>query len=342
LLARYKAGNCNKKEADELLEWLADPANQKEVEEDIKASFGQTLDSSFPKGDVGERIWQQLVKREKIVDTSAKPKTIDIANSRNPFRTWRNIAAALIPLFIIMGLWFANNNPQPVKQVQENNEVWITKTAPKGRRLNLKLTDGSTIYLHANTTIRFLQDIHLQEVREVYLDSGEAFFDVAKVGTPFKVYAGDQEVAVMGTSFTVENNAYNKKKNGVKVAVLTGKVKVGKEGREGEILVRGDGVEVAGGKARRWQIRDLDTEFAWKDGVLAYKDASFDEVVSSLERWYGVEIVVPKGFEAAHKHFQGRYHNQSLRTVLEGFAHVSGCNYMIKSDTVYLTEKAIF
>jgi len=324
---------------DILFQWLTDPDNRKAVEQDLEAALDRWGQEPYPNKTVGERIWRTISDRENL-EQARQPKVTHKPTVRR-FWAWRQVAAILIPLFVITLTWFTRE-PQPVEKQEGAKASWITKNTARGERLALNLPDGSSIYMHSNTVVRIPENIHLNKVREIYLESGEAFFDIAKVGTPFKVYAAGQEVSVMGTSFTVKNNSNNKVKTNIEVAVLTGKVKVSGEGEDGEILTRGDALKVGQGSTRRWQIADLEKEFAWREGLLLFKDASFDEVVEALEKWYGVKIIVQRGFKPPQSGFQGRYRNESLNTVLEGFAHVSGCDYKIKSDTVYLARKGDF
>lgn len=58
--------------------------------------------------------------------------------------------------------------------------------------------------------------------REVWLEKGEAFFDVAhNEGVPFVVHTGDRQVTVLGTKFAVRRDG-----DKVTVTVLQGRVRL--------------------------------------------------------------------------------------------------------------------
>ncbi|MGK7394615.1 MAG: FecR domain-containing protein [Candidatus Cyclobacteriaceae bacterium M3_2C_046] len=58
---------------------------------------------------------------------------------------------------------------------------------------------------------------------------------------------------------------------------------------------------------------------AWKDGILFFKKSTLDEVVSKLERWYGVQIVV-SGSPVEPKVISGRFENESLENVMRSIS----------------------
>ena len=88
-----------------------------------------------------------------------------------------------------------------------------------GGHATVPLADGSKIELNTDTKLRAAL---AEEQRTVWLDRGEAYFEVSKdPNRPFVVMAGDRKVTVLGTKFSVRRDG-----DRVSVAVAEGKVRV--------------------------------------------------------------------------------------------------------------------
>ncbi len=80
-----------------------------------------------------------------------------------------------------------------------------------------KLPDGSKVWLNSNTTLTFPKNFD-----RVVLIEGEAYFDIQKAKTPFKVQTNSELIEVLGTTFNLK--AYN---GGAEVTtLLTGGLRV--------------------------------------------------------------------------------------------------------------------
>eukprot|EP01023_Acetabularia_acetabulum_P001109 TRINITY_DN10412_c0_g1_i1.p1 TRINITY_DN10412_c0_g1~~TRINITY_DN10412_c0_g1_i1.p1 ORF type:complete len:207 (-),score=3.81 TRINITY_DN10412_c0_g1_i1:101-721(-) len=85
-------------------------------------------------------------------------------------------------------------------------------------------------------------------------------------------------------------------------------------------------------------VFDSEKYFGWKDGVLVFKGANIDEVISALERWYDVSVqVVDK--ELITGKFEGTYSNKSLDVVMEGISYTSKFTYTIENKNLTIIGK---
>ncbi|MFR5660861.1 MAG: FecR family protein, partial [Butyricimonas faecihominis] len=85
---------------------------------------------------------------------------------------------------------------------QDSCEIYHTLRVPRGGEYTLVLADGTTVYLNAESELRFPKQFKGKN-RKVYL-TGEGYFDVQRNETqPFIVEAQQVEVRVLGTSFGV-------------------------------------------------------------------------------------------------------------------------------------------
>lgn len=89
----------------------------------------------------------------------------------------------------------------PLKERQDVMLATSTVYVPVGQRTEITLNDGTKVWLNSNTSLCIgRQD---GKTRYVSID-GEAYFDVAhNADIPFVVKAGDREVRVLGTKFSV-------------------------------------------------------------------------------------------------------------------------------------------
>jgi hypothetical protein len=75
--------------------------------------------------------------------------------------------------------------------------------------------------------------------------------------------------------------------------------------------------------------------FSWKDNIIHFNHSDFDQVIGSLQRWYGVDFVFvgQKSFEGL---FSAIYDYDPLVLVLEGLKDQYDFNYKIKGDKVII------
>ena len=162
-----------------------------------------------------------------------------------------------------------------------------------GEIRDVTLEDGTVVTLGAKSEIA---TDFTATARRVTLLEGEAFFEVTKdPERPFFVTAQDTLVRVVGTKFDVKRSAEI-----VHVSVLEGVVEVMKPDNIERTIDSGDVTKIdkqvltAGERvsaARRVALpeaRQVEQAppGAWRDGRLAYEDASLAEIVDDLNRYY--------------------------------------------------------
>lgn len=149
--------------------------------------------------------WSQTraaVRRSAQVEISV-PGKIDEWPSRKRVRAGLALAASLLVAAVGIGGY--------VQQSGLRTGV--------GERRTVVLDDGTQVTLNTATRMTVDYDKHRRHVR---LESGEAFFEVAKRPEwPFVVTAGDREVTALGTSFLVRRDSTR-----IAVTLLEGKVRV--------------------------------------------------------------------------------------------------------------------
>jgi ferric-dicitrate binding protein FerR (iron transport regulator) len=137
-------------------------------------------------------------------------------------------------------------------------------------------------------------------------------------------------VSVLGTAFNF--NTRNSE-----VALAEGSVKLNANGLEA-FLIPGQMASYSKEKEvfTTSQFNPLD-QLGWQKGVIYIEGYSIEKLVSTLEKWYGVEIGIT-GIDL-NKEFSGELSNRSLENVLKGICFTLNCNYEINQDQIRLYGK---
>ncbi len=155
---------------------------------------------------------------------------------------------------------------------------------PRGGEFSMKLSDGTMVYLNAETDFSYPVQFCGQE-RRVKL-TGEAYFDVTKSDKPFVVEVNGVEVKVLGTRFNIQ--AYRGKMR-CETTLEQGSVQV-KTKDSALLLVPGEQAVLTGeGKLSKQKV-DVRRYTAWKDGIFVFEDERLEDVMNTIARWYDVQV----------------------------------------------------
>jgi hypothetical protein len=194
--------------------------------------------------------------------------------------------AAIFIISLILG--FSISHFTEVFKPLQVASVNLEKMNPKGQKSIIMLPDGSKVYLNSNSSLKYEND-PIAGARIIYL-TGEAFFEVAKdEERPLVVYTDGIKTTAVGTSFNI--NAYDDAKN-TKVFLKSGKIEVQSENNFIH-LSPGEGVNFNNSENNLKRITlDSYKVLGWKSDLIIFDNASLDEVVRTLENWYGITINV--------------------------------------------------
>lgn len=237
-----------------------------------------------PQTIVGEAL------EETIWKIAERKRTIRTSPVKRLYEQFARIAAVLIIpilLYTVYIQFFEKNHTQPSITTQ-----LVTVSSQAGTITNLELPDGSKVCLNAGSSISY-PNLFADAKREVSL-TGEAYFNVVKnKKVPMIISAGNVNVKVYGTSFNV--NAFPTEKF-VKVTLVEGSVSLSSpkakfEGKD-ELFVEPGQTVTLFDDSKKVIVQNEDTYFhsAWKDGLLIFKNNTFENVLNQLSRKFNVDI----------------------------------------------------
>ncbi|QJB40186.1 FecR domain-containing protein [Chitinophaga oryzae] len=165
-----------------------------------------------------------------------------------------------------------------------------TISTPKGKQFQLRLSDGTSVWLNAESSIKY--PVVFTGKERLISVTGEVYMEVAQnPSIPFRVaVSGGTSVEVLGTSFNV--NAYNNEQS-VRTTLLDGAVRVAMKGAAGKLLKPGQQALTTAGN-RPVQVLDnvnAVSVVAWKNGVFDFDDVPLEEAMRQLARWYDIEVI---------------------------------------------------
>ena len=228
-------------------------------------------------------------------------------------------------------LSYNSTNAQPTgaqqTDAQQNEVLYNTITTTRGKQYQLRLADGSKVWLNASSSLKF-PTAFTGDSRTVEV-TGEAYFEVAPdASKPFKVHLRDsKEILVLGTNFNV--NAYEDE-GAIRTTLVDGSVKI-----MGRLLHPGEQAQVGQNSINVTEKINIDEIVAWKEGLFLMKKADVASIMRQIARWYDVEVVY-KGNIPSGRISGDIPRNMALSKVLE-VMELSGIHFKVEGKKVIVS-----
>lgn len=164
--------------------------------------------------------------------------------------------------------------------------LYHTIEVPRGGEFHLTLSDGSRVWLNAESKLTYPLIFGKSE-RKVRLE-GEAYFEVEPGKGRFVVEAGSMDVRVLGTAFNV--NAYEDEAT-VRATLVHGKVEVVvKEDASCRVLMPGEQA-MLNRATGQLEVEKVNTSLyiQWMKGQFVFRDAPLSDIMRTLARWYQMD-----------------------------------------------------
>jgi len=300
-------------------EWYESSEKNAEFFNQLKKAYQL---SSFDSYSVAAN-WKQVVDKVGIGYTV--PNFIELPKTKasgNKLVMRRLMRVAAIIIFVIgIGFLLKDIVFAPEQLIVSGSELKNNEPYP--------MVDGSLVYLHGNSEIRFLDDFG-EKSRWVVL-KGEAFFEIRKnEELPFVIETNHTTIKVLGTSFNVFSDTLGQ----VKVSVISGVVEFFADirnsiklsvGQQGTYLPKTGNIE-------KTVVRDQNF-LSWKTGIFNFKETPIKEAFVTLGQFYNKVLLfeAPKGKMPA---ITTTFDNQPLKVVLEELNLLLNTKNEFKNETI--------
>ena len=321
-IARLLQKAANNKDKDSISDWKnRNPQNERFLQnlETYWNSHAETSRSSAT-----SEARQRLISRLSPISEKRHAKTFFLATKS------QRIAAILILILTISGLSVYLSS-EYIFPTQAN---WIEVSTQAGQQSKVTLPDGSLVWLNSNTQLKYQMQ---RKTRKVNL-SGEAYFEVYHAEkNPFVVETSEATIKVVGTKF---NLSHYPESNITETSLLEGKIEltIDQNNKTAVLNPSEKAIYNATDQSLRIIQYRVSNDISWKEGVLAFENVPFVNLIHKLERFYAVEFRYDeKQFE--NKHYTGTLDNLSIQSVLDFINLTIPVNYEIDNKTIHLDLK---
>ena len=323
LITKYLTGKLTNKEEELLNTWLEDPYNELQFNKIVDPNSFLTKVDQYKKYDSSKAYKSVIRKQAKPYKTWLSyaavivlpigialgflSKSIWDAPQSNNFIANTEIASTEVLLSTQEGsytlgksdttLSIGNMHLQTDKEqlsyntastsVKEEKLVYNVLQTPKGVKYKVVLSDGTSVWLNSETKFRYPINF-ITNKREVFVEEGEAFFDVtSNKDKPFVVNFNDKKIEVLGTEFNVK--AYSDEDYDL-VTLVEGSIKLKGEHSDIELIPNQQAIINHSNNDMQVKVVEGALYAAWKDNVYLYKDQPLNTIIRDLERDFDIRV----------------------------------------------------
>jgi ferric-dicitrate binding protein FerR (iron transport regulator) len=312
LFEKYIQGKCTVEEYEKVKNFITDPENNVLLSEMM---YEHWIISSAPVSAKTPNLQLLDSIHHKIALKENKPGTVI-----RVYKAILAVAAVLIIGLVTGAILFLKSQEHEIT----NRQI----TTPYGAKTLYTLPDGSEVWLNSGSTITFPDEFKGERIVEL---AGEAYFSVKKGKHPFSVKTRCGDIQVLGTEFDVK--VYENEP--LTATLESGIVKFTyNSGQEVELK---PGMQVVYDE-KSIKIKDVETRLftSWKDGQLIFRDEPLQNIISQLERWYNVKIILRDDKIKGLK-YTGTIEMESFSEVLELIKVTTPISYSFDRKTRILT-----
>jgi transmembrane sensor len=220
--------------------------------------------------------------------------------------------------------------------LERDQLMYRTYETAYGETRTIRLTDGTTVLLNANSSLRVPRWGFGESTREVTL-SGEANFAVTHTPSHQKFVvrtAKNLDVVVLGTNFTVFT-----RKRGTRVALNKGRVQLNyHEGNTNRAVIMKPGELATFDPQNRMALNPIkhpESRPAWSQKRFVFDETSLREVAAMLEESYGLSVEINDP-ELAERVLIGSLRAENADQLLQSISVLLDINVIRQGDRVQL------
>ena len=257
-----------------------------QVDEEQLVAFMQWLNTSLEHEAAYERVERTWMLLERINSSRSEQEEVEqMADDRSKgqgtisrYVRWSTAIAASFLVSFISYFYLLDAG---------NDEFLLLETSI-GEQKTQQLSDGTEIVLNTYSKVRVE---YAKNVRRVYLDKGEVYFNVAKqLDRPFIVNAVGGQIKALGTAFNVRLLDDEE----VVVSLVEGRVAVAPElDAQASILLPGQQAKYHH-KDSFVHLQDVDLEAVtqWRSGQLRFVGEPLNRAIVEINRYTSKPLVI--------------------------------------------------
>ena len=321
LIIRLFSGEADQVEKKKIEEWLGESAVNKKLYADLREIW---LSAGIQNNADNYHLEEAILKFRGQINKNK-------FQLKKQFHLQHFLKYAAI---LIMALALPFSYYLGTRKAQTDNST-TTISCAFGDKSSIVLPDSSRVWLNSGSKLTFNSSFK-SRARNVILE-GEAFFSVSKDKEhPFRVKTKDIDIEVLGTKFNVK--AYPDENN-VSTTLLEGSLEISSKTQRtridpGQRLV----FNKENKKMALLNVKDTSSDTEWKEGRLAFRNESLDELAPKLRRWFDVDIVFTDE-KVKQRRFTGVLERESILEVISYFdlskyveCRIQGNKIIIRSE----------
>lgn len=330
LIAKFFDNTISNEEKSALIAWI----NQRD---EHKNQFNQSrkirqiTHPPFNPENINVDAAEQLVLQRIRKKQTSSYKTI--------ITWWQKIAAVLLIPMLLLSIYLLTNNRNTGTLQTSVQEV----TALPGSRTKVNLPDGSEVWLNSGSTLSYPLAFDKKQ-RKTSL-SGEGYFSInSDKNRPFYVSINGLDVMVTGTELNVEGYRGDSVHT---VTLVNGKATI-ITGNKEQIPLQPNQRFSFNTHTREYGLNTVDAALygKWKEGVLAFRDETLENVFKRISRTFNVDIRLKDAQLANHK-YRATFEKESLQQILDlislsapiQYKHVKTTNNGITKEVIEVHPK---
>jgi ferric-dicitrate binding protein FerR (iron transport regulator) len=215
----------------------------------------------------------------------------------------------------------------------EKEALLKTLKTGNGEKLEVLLSDGSTVTMNNGSEIKFLENFH-DDKREIIL-TGEAFFSIKKDGRPFVIKTENAVTMVLGTKFNVWA-----RENETRVIVKEGKVSLADNIiPEHKVFLEKNQTSTVVGDSQPTEIENINADYSlgWMDGKIVFNNTAMEEVLDELQRHFNKTIKM-SNVQTNDLTLTGKFDNEEIDSVLAKICLALDLKYVEEQNIFNLTK----
>lgn len=207
---------------------------------------------------------------------------------------------------------------------------------PYGRRSQLKLADGSKIWLNSGSILEFPTKF-TQNRREINLASGEMYIEVAHdKKRPFKVNSSGFNVKVYGTKFNISSYSGSSQF----VVLVEGRISMQSENKQEIFLSPNEqGIYSEDGNFNKQKV-NVNQYISWKSGYLTFDKTPMTEVLRQIGRYYNLSFNYDNDANLQKRFCTGKiYLSENLNNVMTTVGLLTSTKCTKNNNQIYIKNE---